>query len=149
MDARVERTMSGAVWNEFCHGLTSAGEVVLRPEVPGNWIALDPDAGSHQRVVRQTFADWARDFQAHPNQALPLDDRDHRIDLNGEAAKPESDGRIRIVVAHRDPGHPNRIETADHARGTMGLRIVKRRETREVSQGALPVGAIPPFSGRR
>lgn len=367
MDARVERTVSGALWGEFCEILKSAGEVVLRPEVPsdpldraegyryltrilrlalemhvenaeprtprlalgcrpdiklgcdnpdsyyltaplhgdhdyrirgrlgtvpvlsfgayyggmgsprsgcsgslersqlavdddgrfeirlsakpgpGNWIALDPEAGPHQLVVRQTFtdrrretvaelelervggergappldaaafhdrllaaaryvkgntalfADWARDFQQHPNEARPLDVsraqgdpslfylqgywslapdeallielrppacdywnfqlnnywlesldyRDHRIDLNGAAAMPEADGRVRIVVAHRDPGHPNWIDTAAHPRGTMGLRIVKGREQPVVEQRVVRFDAIPPFSGRR
>jgi hypothetical protein len=214
---------------------------------PGNWIALDPEAGPHSLVVRQTFtdrrtqrvaelslervggergapaldaeafhdrllaaaryvqantalfADWARDFQRHPNEVRPLDvsraqgdpslfylqgywslapdeayllefrppdcdywnfqlnnywlesldHRDHRIDLNHVAARPEADGRVRIVVAHRDPGHPNWIETASHARGTMGLRISKGRTQPVVEQRVVPFDAIPPFTGAR
>ncbi len=240
-----------------CSGALEAGqletdvdgrfEIVLSRELhPGNWIALDPEAGPHQLVVRQTFlhrgeesvaelsieriggdggappldaavfhdrllaaagylknntalfADWARDFQQHPNEARPLDVsraqgdpnlfylqgywslgreealllefrpppcdywnfqlnnywlesldyRDHRIDLNGAAAKPEADGRVRIVVAHRDPGHPNWIETAAHARGTLGLRIVKGRERPVVDQRVVRFAEIPPFTGR-
>lgn len=145
------------------------------------------------------FADWARDFQAHPNEARPLDvsraqgdpnlfylqgywtlapeealllefrppdcdywnfqlnnywlesldHRDHRIDCNGAAARPEADGRVRLVVAHRDPDHPNWIETAGHARGTMGLRVVKGREKPEVVQRVVPFAAIPRFTGSR
>jgi hypothetical protein len=366
MDEKVERVLSGALWNEFCDRLKSAGETILRPEVPvdpldraegyryltrilrlalemnvenaepqtprlalgcradiklgcdnpdsyyltapldaaceyrirgrlgtvpvlsfgayfggmgsprsgcsgaleksqlavdadgrfeiglgakagaGNWIALDPEGGVHQLVVRQTFtdrlreraaelsiervggaagappldaarfhdrllaaasyvksntalfADWARDFQGAPNQLRPLDTsraqgdpslfylqgfwalgpddayvlelrppecdywnfqlnnywlesldhRDHRIDLNHTAARPEADGRVRIVVAHRNPGHPNWIETAFHARGTMGLRIVKGRERPVVDQRVVPFDRIPAFTGR-
>ncbi|MEZ4331007.1 MAG: DUF1214 domain-containing protein [Myxococcota bacterium] len=212
----------------------------------GNWLPLDAEAGPHQLVVRQTFsdrrrqrvaeldleridgpggappldaaafhdrllaaaayvrsntalfADWARDFQAHPNALRPLDvsraqgdpslfylqgywslgpeeawllefrppacdywnfqlnnywlesleHRDHRIDVNGAAAKREADGRIRIVVAHRDPGHPNWIETAGHAHGTMGLRIVKGREQPVIEQRVVPFDRVPPWSGR-
>ena len=214
-------------------------------EQPGNWIALDPVVRPHQLVVRQTFsrraeetlaelsieriggdaaapvldpivfhdrllaaaayvknntalfADWARAFQANPNEARPLDamgaqgdpnlfylqgyweleadqalllefrppvcdywnfqlnnywlesleHRDHRIDLNHAAARPESDGRVRIVVAHRDPAHPNWIETAGHARGTMGLRIVKGKEKPQVEQRVVAFDAIPRFTG--
>jgi hypothetical protein len=223
-------------------------EIVLsaKPQ-PGSWLALDAEAGAHQLVVRQTFsdrsreslallsleriggdrdtpaldaavfhdrllaaarylksntalfADWARDFQQHPNQALPLDVsraqgdpnlfylqgywslapneallleffpptcdywnfqlnnywlesldyRDHRIDLNGSAARLEADGRVRIVVAHRDPGHPNWIETASHARGTMGLRVVKGRAQPVVEQRVVAFDEIPDFTGRR
>jgi len=221
-------------------------EIVLsaKPQ-PGDWIALDAGVRPHQLVVRQTygrrgeetlaelaierigggaaappldpeafhdrllaaaayvkdntalFADWARAFQAHPNEARPLDvmgaqgdpnlfylqgywalapdealllefrppacdywnfqlnnywlesleHRDHRIDLNHLAARPEADGLVRIVVAHRDPGHPNWIETAGHARGTMGLRIVKGRERPEVAQRVVRFDAIPRHSG--
>ena len=213
----------------------------------GNWIALDPEAGSHQLVVRQTylhrgkesvadlaierlggqtdtpplaaavfhdrllaaasyvkynaslFADWTRDFQQYPNQVRPLDVsrvqgdpnlfylqgywaleqdealllefrppdcdywnfqlnnywlesldyRDHRIDLNGGAAKLEADGRARIVIAHRDPGHPNWIETASHARGTLGLRVVKGREKPVVEQRVVALAQVPLYTGRR
>jgi hypothetical protein len=31
---------------------------------------------------------------------------------------------VRIVVAHVDPGHPNWLDTAGHARGTIGVRWV-------------------------
>ena len=223
-------------------------EIVLSARnQPGNWVALDSDIRPHQLVVRQTFsrrdketvaelsleriggemaapvldpevfhdrllaaaayvknntalfADWARAFQAHPNEARPLDvmgaqgdpnlfylqgywalerdqalllefhppdcdywnfqlnnywlesleHRDHRIDLNHVAARPEADGRVRIVVAHRDPGHPNWIETAGHARGTMGLRIVKGREKPQVEQRVVAFDGIPRFTGVR
>lgn len=167
--------------------------------------ALDPlvfhdrllAAAAYVQTNTSLFADWARAFQAHPNEARPLDvmgaqgdpnlfylqgywaladdealllefrppacdywnfqlnnywlesleHRDHRIDLNHAAARPEADGRVRIVVAHRDPGHPNWIETAGHARGTMGLRIVKGKEKPEVEQRVVRFDQIPRFTG--
>jgi hypothetical protein len=38
--------------------------------------------------------------------------------------KREADGSVRLVLAQRDPGHPNWLETAGHRRGTMCLRWV-------------------------
>lgn len=57
-----------------------------------------------------------------------LDYRYHRIDLNKHSAEPDERGRITAVVAHRDPGVPNWLETAGHRRGTMGMRWAKAAE---------------------
>jgi hypothetical protein len=55
-----------------------------------------------------------------------LDYRAHRIHLNQHSAKAEPDGRVRIVVAHRDPGprFPNWLTTAGHAHGAMLFRWI-------------------------
>ena len=34
MDEKIERVLSGALWNEFCDRLKSAGETILRPSTP-------------------------------------------------------------------------------------------------------------------
>jgi hypothetical protein len=54
-----------------------------------------------------------------------LDFRHHRIHLNKHTAQAGADGCVRAVLAHRDPGVPNWLETAGHTRGTLGLRWVK------------------------
>ena len=51
-----------------------------------------------------------------------LEYRDRQVTINGFQAEREDDGRVRIVVAHRDPGHPNWIDTAGHTEGLMSLR---------------------------
>jgi hypothetical protein len=53
-----------------------------------------------------------------------LDYTRHRISLNHATARLEPDGSVRVVVAGRDPGHPNWLDTAGHARGTIGVRWV-------------------------
>jgi hypothetical protein len=53
-----------------------------------------------------------------------LDYTRHRITLNNHGAKLEPDGSVKVVVAGRDPGHPNWLDTAGHARGTIGVRWV-------------------------
>ena len=58
-------------------------------------------------------------FQLNNVWMESLDYRHHQIHLNNKTAVPESDGRVKIVVAHEDPGHPNWIRTTGHPCGTM------------------------------
>jgi len=53
-----------------------------------------------------------------------LDYTRHRITLNHHTAKLEPDGTVKLIVAARDPGHPNWLDTAGHERGTIGVRWV-------------------------
>lgn len=57
-----------------------------------------------------------------------LDYRYHRICHNQTSAKPDTDGGVTLVIAHRDPGHVNWLTTAGHARGTMCFRWVGAKE---------------------
>jgi hypothetical protein len=57
-----------------------------------------------------------------------LDYRHHRISVNQHSARLNADGSARLVVAHRDPGTPNWLDTAGHRRGTMCLRWVGASE---------------------
>ena len=45
-----------------------------------------------------------------------------RVTINGDQAVYEPDGSWRLVVARRDPGHPNWISTAGHERGRIWFR---------------------------
>lgn len=51
-----------------------------------------------------------------------LDYRHHRIHVNGNSAELNDDGTLTLVVAARDPGFGNWIDTAGHHQGTMLLR---------------------------
>jgi len=51
-----------------------------------------------------------------------LDYRYHRVSLNHSQVRLEADGSFRLVVAHRDPGMPNWIETAGHREGVVFCR---------------------------
>jgi hypothetical protein len=53
-----------------------------------------------------------------------LDYTRHRITLNNHSARLEPDGSLKLIVAARDPGHPNWLDTAGHAHGTIGVRWV-------------------------
>ncbi len=48
--------------------------------------------------------------------------------VNHETAVVEDDGSVRILVAARDPGHPNWLDTSGHRRGALALRWVGASE---------------------
>jgi hypothetical protein len=60
----------------------------------------------------------------HNHWMETLDYRFHPVVLNNGTAHVEPDGSVRVVVAHTDPGVPNWLSTAGHARGTVGVRWV-------------------------
>jgi hypothetical protein len=51
-----------------------------------------------------------------------FDYRYQRIGINGEQATYEPDGSWRLVIASRDPGHPNWLSTAGHRTGVVFFR---------------------------
>lgn len=51
-----------------------------------------------------------------------LDYRYHRIHVNEHSARRNDDGTLTLVIAARDPGFGNWIDTASHHQGTMLLR---------------------------
>ena len=61
-------------------------------------------------------------FQLNNYWLESLGYRYHPITVNKHSARLEPDGSFRIIVAARDPGFGNWIDTAGHAHGTMGLR---------------------------
>jgi hypothetical protein len=67
-------------------------------------------------------------FQLNNHWMESLDYRYHTIALNHFGAKARPDGAVRLVVAPRDPGVPNWLDTAGHRRGTMCLRWVGAKE---------------------
>lgn len=71
----------------------------------------------------------AWNFQLNNHWMESLDYRYFTIHVNKHTARYEPDGSLRIVVAHRDPGHPNWINTCGHDRGTMCFRWVRARAT--------------------
>ena len=50
-----------------------------------------------------------------------------RVTLNGDQAVYEPDGSWRLVVARRDPGHPNWVSTAGHCPGPDLVPLVPAR----------------------
>ena len=67
-------------------------------------------------------------FQLNNYWLESLDYRFHKIDINHRQAQMAPDGSFQLVVAHRDPGLPNWLQTAGHQHGTMGLRWVNAKQ---------------------
>jgi hypothetical protein len=55
--------------------------------------------------------------------------RDRRVSLNRKQTVLEPDGSFRIVVADRDPGVPNWLDTEDHREGLIFWRFLLPEET--------------------
>ncbi|MDT0575364.1 DUF1214 domain-containing protein [Croceicoccus sp. F390] len=85
---------------------------------PGEALVIDT------KVPDCTF--W--NFQCDNVWFESLDYRNHRIHINAHGAKLNEDGTLTIVVAARDPGFGNWIDTAGHGHGTMLLRWTGARE---------------------
>ena len=67
--------------------------------------------------------------------------------LNGAQCEADPDGVIRLVVAHRDPGVPNWLDTSGHAEGFMAPRWAysetpPRDEWPSLSAHKVPFGEI-------
>ena len=60
----------------------------------------------------------------HNHWMETLDYVHHQSTLNCHSAQTESDGSVRFIIAQRDPGLPNWLDTAGHRRGTVGVRWV-------------------------
>jgi hypothetical protein len=67
-------------------------------------------------------------FQLNNHWMESLDYRYFNIHLNHHTAHYGADGSVRIVVAHRDPGVPNWLDTCGHTFGTMCLRFAHAKE---------------------
>ena len=63
---------------------------------------------------------------------------------NNTNVVPETDGSVRIVIAHRDPGHPNWLDTAGHRHGTAHIRYVLADELPPARTRVVPLADVPP-----
>jgi hypothetical protein len=66
--------------------------------------------------------------------------RDRRVSLNNFQARREADGRsVRVVLAGRDPGHPNWLDSAGHREGALSLRWARSPALPEVRARVVPL----------
>jgi Protein of unknown function (DUF1214) len=69
-----------------------------------------------------------------------IDFSHHQTSLNGHQVELDPDGVCRVLVAHRDPGVPNWLDTVGHERGVMIIRWVM------VSHRPQPEVRLVPFA---
>lgn len=88
--------------------------------------ALQPDEVLVIEVKPPVCEHW--NFQLNNYWMESLDYRYFRIHTNKHLARYETDGSVRIIVAHRDPGLPNWINTTGHSSGTMCFRWIRAEQ---------------------
>jgi hypothetical protein len=71
-----------------------------------------------------------------------LDYMNFQTHVNQETAVADSEGHVRIVVARRDPGVPNWLDTAGHARGALALRWVGAAEIPQPKTQVVPISSL-------
>jgi hypothetical protein len=57
-----------------------------------------------------------------------MDYRHFRSHVNKHTAQSDPDGAVTVVIAHRDPGHPNWLSTAGHRLGHFAMRWIRADE---------------------
>ena len=75
-------------------------------------------------------------FQLGSLWYISLDYINHQSSLNGTQAQVDADGKIRIVVADRNPGVTNWVETLGHRKGLLQFRW--QRVSRELTEADGP-----------
>ena len=86
---------------------------------------LGPDEALVIEATPPECEHW--NFQLDNHWMESLDYRYFTIHVNKHTAHYAPDGSVRIVVAHRDPGLPNWIDTVGHDCGTMCFRWVRAK----------------------
>jgi hypothetical protein len=87
----------------------------------GGVFELEPD----QALVIESRAPIAPQYQGFHLANLwgeSLDYANHQSSLNGFQCERDADGAVRYVVAHRDPGVPNWLDTTGHREGFLTPR---------------------------
>jgi len=86
----------------------------------GGYFNLAPDDALIIEFENVPSLFWSA--QLGNNWFQSLDYQYRQTSLNAKQAQQDSDGKYRLVVAHRDPGVPNWLDTAGHLEGIMFLR---------------------------
>jgi hypothetical protein len=110
--------------NRFAAVMPAAAAIFRDPEIQFHvaYFELAPDSALVVEATPPACDYWM--FVLSNHWLETLDYVRHRISLNNHSAVLEPDGSVKIVVAGRDPGHANWLDTAGHTRGTIGVRWV-------------------------
>src|SRR5262249_20248332 len=105
--------------NRFAEVMPAAAAIFRDPDIQFHvvYFELGPDEALVVEARPPECDYWM--FVLSNHWLETLDYTRHRITLNHHAAVLEPDGSVQVVVAGRDPGHPNWLDTAGHVRGTI------------------------------
>ena len=84
---------------------------------------------------------WA--FQLVDPCFRSLDWANHQTSLNQSQLRIDPDGRVRVVVAHRDPGVANWLDTTGLPEGVFQYRFVWARTTPQPTARIVPLVEVP------
>ncbi len=101
---------------------TAMGAAAENRPVIGSW-SLGPHEALLIDVVPPEGVYWS--YSLGNAWWETIDYGNHQSSLNGHQAEVDDDGHVRVVVAHRDPGVPNWLDTAGHSEGPIILRCVR------------------------
>ena len=88
----------------------------------GGYYAIESDEAMIAELVPPACEYWNLQLCNHWLESL--DFRKHTVSVNHASAMKGTDGSVRVVIADRDPGVPNWLDTAGHRRGCIILRQV-------------------------
>ncbi|MCB9753758.1 MAG: DUF1214 domain-containing protein [Myxococcales bacterium] len=109
--------------------------------------ALGPDEALVIEATPPPCQHW--NFQLNNHWMESLDYRYFTVHVNKHTAVYERDGSVRIVVAHRDPGLPNWINTVGHSSGTMCFRWVRAEHHPQPQTRVLTIAALAELARAR
>ena len=118
-------------------GVAMGAAAENRPVI-GSW-KLAPDEALIIEVTPPTGVYWSYSLGNVWWETIDYGNR--QSSLNGHQAVVDDDGKVRVVVAHQDPGVANWLDTAGHSEGPIILRCV-RTDTAPV-----PTTRLVPFDG--
>ena len=101
---------------------------------------LAPDEALVIEVTPPECEYW--NFQLANHWLESLDYRYFPVHVNKHTAKLRDDGSVRIVVAHRDPGVENWVDTCGHPFGTMCWRWIRATEHPEPTTHVVRVAEL-------
>ncbi len=108
-----------------------------RDIVYGNdWWSLDPDEAMIVEAELPDARYWQ--FQLCDVWFRTMDWATRQTGLNHTQARVDSDGKLRIVIAHRDPGVQNWLDTAGHPEGMFQYRFIWTRTQPQPSVRIVP-----------
>lgn len=140
------------VWNEWIEQLRAAhrpGELAApRGFVGGadaiaygnDWFRLAPEEALIIESEVPEARYWA--IQLCNVWFTTMDYATRQTSLNHHQARLDADGRFRCVIAHRDPGVPNWLDTCGHPEGMIQYRWIWSRTSPRPTVRSVPLAAV-------